>query len=103
MAVARRGTTREVGRSRELARNAATATIKTGQQLMAAADALHPSLTLLVKLGSIAVHADEATAPGAHRFDIVAIRQLIDDPEVATWLAQMDASAFLPKKRSNRS
>ena len=33
-----------------------------------------PSTTLLMKLGSIVVHADEATEPGGHSFDIGAMR-----------------------------
>jgi hypothetical protein len=65
--------------------------------------ALTPALTLLVKLGSIVVHADEATSAGGHDFDLAAMRGLIADPEVATWMKRMDAMAFLPKKRSNRS
>ena len=64
---------------------------------------LTPGVSLLVKLGSIAVHADEATAAGGHEFDITAIRSLLNDPEVSTWLKRMDAIAFLPKKRNDRS
>ena len=32
-----------------------------------------PSTTLVMKLGSIVVHADEATEPGGHSFDIAAM------------------------------
>ena len=55
-------------------------------------------LTLLVKLGSIAVHADELTSPGGHDFDRVAMRQLIEDPDVVAWVKAM--GALLPRKRS---
>lgn len=58
-----------------------------------------PSLSLLVKLGSIAVHVEEAIAPGGHEYDWTAIRGLLSDPEVVAWRAAMDAQAFLPKKR----
>ena len=54
---------------------------------------------LLVKLGSIAVHADEAISPGSHDYDVIAIRGLLDDPEVKEWMLAMDKLAFLPKKR----
>ena len=61
---------------------------------------MNPSPTLLVKLGSIIVHFDEATAPGGHAYDLMAARQLLDDPEVKNWIAQMSAAAMLPVKRS---
>lgn len=59
-----------------------------------------PPMSLLCKLGSIAVHADELTSPHGHQFDRDAIRSLLDDPEVASWLAEMDGAALLPKKRN---
>lgn len=57
------------------------------------------SLPLLVKLGSIAVHADEFFSPDGHEYDKTAIVQLLQDPDVQTWLKMMDGSGFLPKKR----
>ena len=60
-----------------------------------------PSTTLLMKLGSIVVHADEATEPGGHSFDIAALRPLIEDPEVKEWIKSM--GALLPLKRSERN
>jgi len=60
---------------------------------------LKPNVSILVKLGSIAVHADELTSPSGHQFDAAALSQLLEDPEVKTWLAAMDKMAFLPKKR----
>ena len=62
-------------------------------------DVLKPELSLLIKLGSIAVHADEMLSPGGHDFDRIALMGLMDDPEVKEWIKQMDAMAFLPKKR----
>ena len=61
-------------------------------------DPLKPSVSLLSKLGSIVVHADEATSAGRHEFDIVAIKSLLDDTEVKEWITDM--GAFLPVKRS---
>jgi len=66
-------------------------------------DPLHPPITTLVKLGSIAVHADEGVSAEGHPFDILTIKHLLTDEEVQEWLKAMDALAFLPKKRSDRS
>lgn len=60
---------------------------------------LAPPMSLLVKLGSIAVHAEEFLEPGGHEFDRTAMEQLLKDPEVLAWRKQMDALALLPKKR----
>ncbi len=62
---------------------------------------LNPSINLLVKLGSIAVHVDEMLSPDGHNFDRVAIEQLLKDPEVKDWIKQMTAAAMLPVKRKN--
>lgn len=62
---------------------------------------MQPAPALLVKLGSIIVHFDEGTTPGeAHPYDIQTARQLLADPEVAEWIAQMNGAAMLPLKRS---
>lgn len=61
--------------------------------------ALTPELGLLVKLGSIAVHAEEYLSPNGHQFDGVALRQLLEDAEVKSWIKEMDKMAMLPKKR----
>jgi hypothetical protein len=61
-------------------------------------DPLKPSVSLLSKLGSIVVHADEATSAGRHEFDIVAIKSLLDNPEVKEWITAM--GVFMPVKRS---
>lgn len=63
---------------------------------------LEPSLGLLCKLGSIVVHADEATEERGHQFDIVAIRNVLADPEVKAWIKAMTKKGYLPVKRSAR-
>jgi hypothetical protein len=60
---------------------------------------LSPNASLLCKLGSIAVHADEMMSKDGHHFDRIALNQLLADPEVVEWLKEMDAHAMLPKKR----
>lgn len=64
-------------------------------------DTFAPPLQLLVKLGSLAVHADELTQPGAHEVDAVAIRSLLADREVDAWLVAMNNHGFLPLKRND--
>ena len=60
---------------------------------------LKPSLSLLTKLGSIAVHVEEMLSPHGHAVDVSALQALQDDPEVIEWRAGMDILALLPKKR----
>lgn len=62
-------------------------------------DTYAPPIALLVKLGSIVVHADEAVSDGSHQFDTAAIKSLVSDREVQAWLASMDAASFLPVRR----
>lgn len=61
--------------------------------------ALTPSPSVLVKLGSIAVHVEELLSPTGHGFDKLALDQLLKDPEVVAWLKDMDRLALLPVKR----
>lgn len=56
-------------------------------------------VTVLIKLGSIAIHAEEMMSPKGHEFDRIALNGLLADPEIKQWLAAMDRLAFLPKKR----
>lgn len=56
-------------------------------------------MSLLCKLGSIAVHTEELLSPDGHEFDRAALASLMTDPEVVTWLAEMQKAAFLPVKR----
>ena len=60
---------------------------------------LHPSASLLVKLGSIITHMQELTGTTGHIVDKHALDTLWSDPEVVAWIAAMDKMAFLPKKR----
>jgi hypothetical protein len=62
-------------------------------------DILNPGVSLLVKLGSIAVHAEELMSPNRHDFDVAALRTLLEDPEVRVWLSDMGKMAFLPVRR----
>lgn len=62
-------------------------------------DPLKPSIPLIVKLGSAAVHADELLSSDGHEFDKVALQGLLDDPEVKTWLEAMTKMGMLPVKR----
>lgn len=57
-----------------------------------------PGGTILIKLASLVVHADEATSPGGHAFDATAIRSIVDDPEVKGWLDTIEP-VLLPQKR----
>jgi hypothetical protein len=61
------------------------------------AEALTPSVSLLSKIGSIAVHSEELLSSGGHAFDKIAIEQLLRDPEVREWLRAM--KEYLPVKR----
>lgn len=58
-----------------------------------------PSLSLLVKLGSIVVHTDEMMTPRRHAFDVITVRSLLSDPEVQEWIVAM--GPLLPVKRSS--
>ena len=59
-----------------------------------------PGLTLLVKLGSIIVHADELLSPDGRNLDKRIIQGLLADPEVKEWIASM--GPLLPVKRVSR-
>jgi len=63
-------------------------------------DPLQPLASLLVKIGSIAVHAQELFGPLGHHFDRIAMKSLLNDPEVNAWIESMTEMAMLPKKRS---
>lgn len=63
-------------------------------------EALNPPASVLCKLGSIAVHAEEMMSDDGHAFDRHAIQSLLDDREVKAWLAEMDRLALLPVKRT---
>lgn len=60
-------------------------------------DPLQPTVSLLVKIGSAVVHADELCSPKGHQFDKAALDTLLQDPEVKEWIKAM--GPFLPLKR----
>lgn len=60
-------------------------------------DPLKPSLSLLCKLGSVAVHVDEALSSKRHQLDIVAMKTVLYDPEVQKWIKEM--GVYMPVKR----
>lgn len=62
-------------------------------------EALKPRVALLVKLGSALVHFDEYTSPGGHEYDLATARQLLAEPDVKAWIAELTAAAMLPVKR----
>jgi hypothetical protein len=61
---------------------------------------MNPSVSLLCKLGSIAVHVEELLSADGHEFDRIELDALLRDPEVLEWMKAMDAAAMLPKKRN---
>ncbi len=61
---------------------------------------LQPAASLLIKLGSCVVHADELLSPHGHAVDRVAFDGLLADAEVQAWIEQMTKLAFLPVKRN---
>ncbi len=56
-----------------------------------------PSLSLITKLASIVVHADEMMSPGGHSFDRTALKVAIADDEVQQWIKSLGPLA--PVKR----
>jgi len=58
---------------------------------------LDPDVTLLCKIGSIVVHAEELLSPKGHMFDRTAIEVLLNDPDVKNWIKGM--GVYLPRKR----
>ena len=61
---------------------------------------LRPEPSLLCKLASIAVHADEFLSDDGHEFDHNTLVALIADKEVSEWLDAMTNAALAPRKRS---
>lgn len=56
-------------------------------------------MTLLVKLGSIAVHTDEMLSADGRNIDRTVVQTLLQDPEVQAWVKDM--GPLLPLKRTN--
>lgn len=61
---------------------------------------LASSVSLLCKLASIAVHADEMLSPDWHHLDREALASLLADEEVTRWVNDMTKLALAPKKRA---
>jgi hypothetical protein len=61
------------------------------------ADPLKPPLTLLCKLASVAVHAEEMLSANGHPYDELSLRTALQDAEVVAWLKAM--GPFVPVKR----
>jgi hypothetical protein len=62
-------------------------------------DPLKPSAALLVKIGSLVVHLEEAMSAKGHHFDKAVIESLQADPDVQQWFVEMTQLALLPVKR----
>jgi len=63
---------------------------------------LLPSIGVLVKLGSLAVHIEELFSPGGNAtFDKPAIETILHDEEVQQWLKLMGKNALLPVTRTS--
>lgn len=62
-------------------------------------NALKPSTKLLVKLGSLIVHYEEAVSADGNPFDWTVIDSLREDPEVKEWIKSMNELGMLPVKR----
>lgn len=58
---------------------------------------LKPDLSLLCKLGSIAIHVEEMLSEKGHGFDRIALQGCLKDREVQEWLKAM--GVYLPLKR----
>lgn len=61
--------------------------------------ALTPSPAVVVKLGSAIVHFEEWLSPGGHAFDLTALKSILADEEIRTWLNEMSTLGLLPVKR----
>jgi hypothetical protein len=71
---------------------------KKEKAVEALADPLRPSITLLGKLGFIAVRIEEYLDT-RHDFDYLALRRLLADEEVRAWLEGMAAMAHIPRRK----
>lgn len=62
-------------------------------------ECLKPNTTILIKLGSIYIHIKEGLGVKGHDFDLIALKQLLEDEELKEWIKQMDSLALIPKER----
>lgn len=65
-------------------------------------DTMKPSVTVLIKIGSAMIHAEELIETKFKNadFDISAFNAVAQDPEVVAWVKAM--GPMLPRKRSTR-
>lgn len=63
-------------------------------------DPLQPNASVLVKLGSLIIHYQEACSPKGHPLDWQAVKQLENDPAIKEWIEEMTRKGFLPIKRT---
>ena len=62
--------------------------------------ALCPPASLLCKLASVVVHAQEGLDPKkGHPFDTTAFLGVLNDPEVQAWIAAMTKLGMAPVRR----
>lgn len=61
---------------------------------------LNPTMSLLIKLGSLISHYQEYTSKDGHPFDKSAIDSLNNDREVMEWMKTMNKMSLLPAKRN---
>jgi len=62
-------------------------------------DVYNPPVSVLAKLGSAVVHAQEMLGPKGHQFDRTALDAIMADPEVCTWLELAGDVALITLKR----
>lgn len=56
-------------------------------------------MTLMIKLGSLIVHHEEAASHKGHHFDLDVIGTLRNDPDVVELMDRLDSMGMLPVKR----
>jgi len=62
-------------------------------------DLMNPSASLLVKLGSAVVHAEEFFSANGNPVDKVAFESAMKDSELQAWIKGMTEMGMLPVKR----
>ena len=62
-------------------------------------ETLKPSISILCKLGSLAIHDLEFNGPNRDALDLIAAKQILTDPEVVEWLEQMQKIALITRPR----
>lgn len=55
--------------------------------------------SLLIKLGSLAIHVEEMFGSNGHQFDVEVIKTLLNDAEIRDFLDNPEMAVFLPIKR----